>query len=89
MKTDTTTAVIFRRYPDDQIIALFPYIAENRFYVLSYMHLGQHSGAYYPEVINSTKPATPEQYKPLADELTVIGYNLQVIKRAYSRKMYK
>jgi len=89
MKTD----VIFRKYPNGEIIALFPYEKETRYYCMSYMHIGQHGGADYFGTVQSTKLATEAEYKPLFDELLSIGYDLNVIrkfnrKRAENRLMY-
>jgi len=43
-----------------------------------YAHVGQHSEA-CEEYLKACKPATPEQYKDLAEELESIGYNLEII----------
>jgi len=75
------TAVVFRRYPDGEIIALFPGIKDPRRMVSSYLHVGQHGAADYGLVISQTTPAKPEEYKDLAEELTAIGYNLKIYKR--------
>ena len=78
------TRVIFRKYPDGEIIALFP---DEPWYsgyglITSYMHDGQHSGAWYKGVIADTKPAKPSEYMPLFDELVATGYNnLEIAKR--------
>jgi hypothetical protein len=84
-KDDFKTAVVFRKYKEGDIIALFPYAYSYLPGVntdcLSYMHIGQHSDASYPMVIKCTKPAKKEEYKPLFDELESIGYDLNVIKR--------
>lgn len=73
------TRVIFRKYKDGDIIALFPkrgdYMCE------SYMHIGQHSMADYPQVIKTTKPANESEYKELYDELVSIGYDDLVVKK--------
>jgi len=74
-------AVVFRRYPNGEIIALFPGIKDPRGMVSSYLHVGQHGAADYGWVIMQTTPATPEEYKELAAELTAIGYNLKAYKR--------
>lgn len=79
------TKVVFRKYNDSEIIALFPYINEKNYSVLSYMHMGQHSVCDYNEVIKQTKLATEQEYENLKIELENIGYNLQVIKKAKVR----
>jgi hypothetical protein len=75
--------VIFRKFPDGDIIALFPEIAvDNTGYKCeSYMHVGQH-GAADTEIVRNTKLATPDEYAVLQDELErVVGYDLKIIKR--------
>jgi hypothetical protein len=93
MRIETTqlkplTPVIFRKFlkrEGGDIIALFPnaydYIKPGRDTVLSYMHVGQHADASYYSMIHISKPAKPDEYKDLAEELTRIGYNLKVIQR--------
>jgi len=76
-----TVNVIFR-YWKGETIALFPYeINDGEGNVMSYMHIGQHSGADYTHIIKHSKPATLEQYTDLYVELTGIGYNLKIIKK--------
>lgn len=84
MKTETEqTVVIFRKWKDNtSILALFPYEAENLGLCSSYEHVGQHASADYRGCIARTTPATPAEYKDLADELTRIGYNLKIQRRA-------
>lgn len=75
------TKVIFRKFKDGQIIALFPN-EQDWYLVMSYMHIGQHSRADYNYIISITKPATEEEYKDLYDELKRIGYDdLKICKR--------
>lgn len=77
------TIVIFRKYPDGEIIALFPEIpADNQgLRCSSYMHVGQHGGADCSMVSRSTRPASSAEYAPLKKELERIGYNLEVRER--------
>lgn len=75
------TKVIFRKYKSGEIIALFP-DEMNYCFCASYMHIGQHSDAYYAYVVRNTKPATQEEYQPLLNELISIGYDdLKICKR--------
>lgn len=85
-----TTEVIFRKYKDGEIIALFPYLIDNRFGTCqSYMHLGQHSGATL-SIIDSTKLATEIEYKNLHSELiNQVGYKLKVLKKMNWNKYRK
>ena len=83
MKQDTKkTKVIFRKYKEGDVIALFPEIADSPdpSYCSSYQHIGQH-GAADPLIINETKRATPKEFAALKKELESLGYNLQVISR--------
>jgi hypothetical protein len=75
--------VIFRKWKDGDIIALFPNIAHdtNGFYCSSYMHVGQHGGADYAGVLTQTKLASESEYKNLKKELENIGYVLNVKTR--------
>jgi hypothetical protein len=78
------TPVIFRKFSDGQVIALFP--AEpatmSGYEIGSYMHIGQH-GAACPSIVNDTKLATPGEYADLKRELESepYGYKLRVYRR--------
>ena len=74
------TRVIFRKFPNGDILALFPEIQITNF-CSSYMHIGQHGGADYQACISITKPAAPDEYANLASELSSIGYDLQIRQR--------
>ena len=83
-----STKVIFRKYKDGQIIALFPEIPWNTctHTVSSYMHLGQHGGADYTEIIPITQPACKNEYQELLTELETIGYTeLRIVERSKSK----
>lgn len=82
------TIVIFRYWKSEfikgEVIALFPTVpssVDNPNHCESYMHVGQHSGADPYYIINSSKPATPEQYNALKVELERLGYNLKIRSR--------
>ena len=79
-----TTTVVFRKWPDGDILALFPNMDETRGMCGSYMHIGQHGGADYSGCISATKPATKAEYADLESELSSIGYELQIKKRRTS-----
>lgn len=81
------TTVIFRKYPDGDILALMPYdIANGEGNCTSYMHVGQHGAAHYEHCISQTKPAVYAEYKNLVDELISLGYNLEIRRKANGRK---
>jgi hypothetical protein len=82
------TKVIFRVWTGkhktgDDVIAIFPQVPgdSSAYTCLSYEHCGQH-GSCNPEiVVQSSRLATPAEYKPLARELRRIGYRLDIAKR--------
>lgn len=72
------TNVIFKKWEDGQIIALFPndsFDLDGN--ITSYMHIGQHSGA-SPDLLFELESASPEEYKDLKEELESIGYKLNI-----------
>lgn len=79
------TKVVFRKWENGDIIALFPDEPWDRsgYMTISYMHIGQHGAADYAGVIASTRPAREDEYRDLLAELEQIGYeNLNIVKRA-------
>lgn len=80
-----TTAVIFRKWRNGNIIALFPYMpGTNSPYTCgSYEHVGQHGAATPDYVVSLTTPANPEECAALKRELESkpYEYKLRVIKR--------
>ena len=87
------TPVVFRIYPQGDVLALFPTFnhsaqAANYGKCVCYQHLGQHGEADYPGCIDSTKPATPDQYADLKRELEGLGYVLKVqTKRHHTQRL--
>ncbi len=80
---EMTTIVVFRKFPEGDIIALFPHESETDRHntpglCSSYQFLGQHSCADYEGCMRITSPATPEEYARLKQELERIGYQLDV-----------
>lgn len=76
--------VIFRMWPDGDVIALFPEIPSDYqgYLCESYMHVGQHGAADTGAVIDQTRPALPEEYRGLLRELGGRGYTLlNIMKR--------
>lgn len=78
------TKVVFRKWKNGYIIALFPDdVNPHDGTVTSYMHIGQHGAADYVGVIASTRPAREKEYRDLLAELKAIGYTeLRVVQRA-------
>ena len=60
-----------------ELVALFPELIHNDNYIVSYSHIGQHSGA-CPSLLKE-KRAKKEEYKDLLNELKNIGYIMEVI----------
>ena len=81
-----TTKVVFRKFPNGDILALFPEVPETGYTCSCYMHIGQHGGADYTHCIRLTKPASPEEYADLKRELEAkpYEYSLTLINR-YTR----
>lgn len=81
------TKVIFRKWPDGDILALFPEVPADIVGGLcsSYEHCGQHGGADYFHCITKTKPALPSEYEVLKVELETIGYCLNIVIRSTSQ----
>ncbi len=84
--TDGPATVIFRKDPDGDIFALFPYMVDDRGYCGSYEHIGQHGSADYQLCIRRSKPASPEEYAELKAELeSQLEYKIRVVLRANCR----
>lgn len=74
--------VIFRKFPDGEIIALFPELPGDMKvgHCLSYLHNGQH-GCADTSIYYNTKSCHVQQYYDLMMELLRIGYSLQIVSR--------
>ncbi len=79
VKTETTK-VKFYIDKDSEILAYFPTeVFDSKGNKACYAHIGQHS-ACSPGYVQSLKPASPDQYADLLQELKNIGYNdLEII----------
>lgn len=78
------TKVVFRKFNDGDIIALFFEISADIYgrFCQSYMHVGQHGGADAKGLFNNTKLAKPNEYESLKKELEeIVGYNLDICNR--------
>lgn len=81
---EKTVPVIFRKYRDGEIVAVFPTLlsdCRNSGYVTSYAHVGQHGAADLQRVVATTRAAKPTEYVSLAKELRRIGYRLKPVAR--------
>ena len=74
----TTINVHFRKWEDEDVIALWNDGSASTGYIASYEHIGQHGDA-SPELISELQEATKEEYTPLLKELESIGYSVNVI----------
>ena len=74
------TTVIFRKWNNGQIIAIFPEIPADHCYghCMSYEHIGQHGTCAPGYVIHATTQASEAEALPIRKELESIGYELQV-----------
>lgn len=72
------TKVIFRKFPDGELIALFPALAADSSpeTCLSYQTTGQHGTASL-DLCDELPAPTPEECEPLRAELKRIGYELE------------
>lgn len=86
IKTEKTK-VIFRKFPDGEVIALFPELpgTNSMLDCLNYMHVGQHGSG--RATLEGTKKIKFEDIESqnainfLCRELRSIGYNLTVVSR--------
>jgi hypothetical protein len=78
------TIVIFRWEPEGGVFALFPELpADNRgWFCTCYQHIGQHGSADYALCVAHSRPAKPDEYAHLRDELERRGYILAIHQRA-------
>ena len=85
------TKVIFRKFDDGDVIALFPELCGTYKYwsdCLSYMHVGQH-GAASVDIVYDTTLATPQEYQDLYAELSNPPYNYDLkVSKKFTRKDY-
>lgn len=78
----TRLHVLFKKFKEGDIIALFPYekwnLQTNGSGIISYMHIGQH-GAASSSLTTELPNASKEEYKTLLDELITIGYDIEIL----------
>lgn len=77
--------VVFRKFNNGEIIALFPDIKFGCPYyqIMSYMHIGQHGEVDHHAILEQTKLATEEEYQALLNEIKSIyrDYDIKVMKK--------
>ncbi|MGD2065628.1 MAG: hypothetical protein PVI43_00480 [Candidatus Bathyarchaeota archaeon] len=75
-----TTKVVFRKFEEGDVIALFPEVPWSDQLISSYQHIGQHGGS-SPELIEGLQVATEDEYSALLTELASLGYSdLEVVE---------
>ena len=72
---DDTVKVVFRKFDNGDVIALFPEEEQGRGLITSYMEIGQHGDA-SKSWITDLETASKEEYAKLAAELKRIGYDI-------------
>ena len=75
--------VVFRKFDNGEIIAMFPQFTNKRNYRIdSYMHIGQH-GECDPMIVHDTELATESEYESLLKEILSIyhDYDIRVMKK--------
>lgn len=75
--------VCFRKFPEGDVIAIFPQIEERYGMFESYQHFGQH-GPCSKELLCELKTATPAEYKELLCELKMFYPNLKVVRHPHN-----
>ena len=84
------TKVIFRKFEDGEVIAIFPEDIGNNDYIntcSSYMRVGQH-GACNISLIDELERAKSSEYGDIFDELESIGYKLFICEE-YTEEMHE
>lgn len=76
------TQVIFCKFPEGDVIALFPDMPEGAGMINSYQHIGQH-GAASVELLHELPEAGINEFMPLLKELIGIGYKLEVMNDGF------
>lgn len=84
---DEKTIVLFRMFPDGEIVAVFPEVAGSLGEVVFYAHVGQHGSGPFEHIMDITRAAKASEYDDLKKELTEhYGYDLDV-RRVYVPRM--
>jgi hypothetical protein len=69
--------VIFRKFPEGDVIAFISGYNCNPGMMMSYQHVGQHGEASV-DLIDELEPCTEQEIKAPLDELTSIGYDVTI-----------
>ena len=64
------------------VFAVFPHeCADYKGNVTTYQHIGQHSAGDYGYCIESSRPATPNEFADLKKEMEYLGYLVNVVRK--------
>ena len=80
-EAETKTIVIFRRWANGDVIALFPEVPGTRYLCSAYERIGQHGAADPTVVIAATSPASPAEYAAMKAELQSEPYCYRLAPR--------
>lgn len=83
------TTVMFRKFDDDTVIALFPYEIKKYFGSIGSKVAGWKRGVSPLNIIRRTKPATKEEFQPLKEELERDKYKLRITNRINNKKYFE
>lgn len=88
MSEPGATVVIFRKFADGDVIALFPYLPASPDPAMceSFIHFGQHGAADLAGVMSRTRPAVPGEYAALRRELESAPYSYRLTVRLRTPK---
>lgn len=82
------TKVIFKKIRSGQIVALFPEIPGTKAWACDCM--SYNNGHYTPMIIEAVvnaRPVVKREAQPLIDELTRLGYRLEIVQRFQARHL--
>ena len=77
---EVKTRVIFKKFPDGEVVACLLDVPANRYCVVTYQHVGQHSEGDISTTA-SFSPANVGEYGSLQEELESMGYVLEIRKK--------
>jgi hypothetical protein len=81
------TRVIFRTYPDGDVVAILLDVPANPGCVVCYQRIGQHAEGHYSRLIEDTRAATPEEFTSLRRELEGKPYEYRLdLRRRWWRR---
>ena len=70
--------VIFRKFPECDVVAIFPDFNWDKSTITAYQHIGQHGGI-SKNYLEFTEPCEYEEYSSLLEELKIIYDEFELI----------